>query len=134
MRNYFALCIAGIIAMFIIAVTFESCKPKTGNNSQEQNDLPTFETDTVETAPLTVAEVLQRRDDMRLCEYEDSIWLTMPDEIIVQICVNKGTDLSQYEIVETYLQNKEFYDGFVKGSRYVKEHKESDIPITDSIK
>ena len=70
------------------------------------------ETDTVEQeyeyVP-TVQEILEQRQELKYALFVDSVYLKIPEQILVNILVNKGTTLSTVEIVEDYINNKEFY-------------------------
>lgn len=88
------------------------------------------ETDTIEQiiAP-TVQEVLQWRENMRLDKYVDSVFLVIPEQVLTQILVTKGTDLSNHEIVSIYISNKDFYDKLIKRSMDIqKEYIPDSIP------
>lgn len=80
------------------------------------------ETDTIEQiiAP-TVQEVLQWRENMRLDKYVDSVFLVIPEQVLTQILVTKGTDLSNHEIVSIYISNKDFYDKLIKRSMDIQK-------------
>lgn len=80
------------------------------------------ETDTIEQiiAP-TVQEVLQWRENMRLDKYVDSVFLVIPEQVLTQILVTKGTDLSNHEIVSIYISNKDFYDKLIKRSMNIQK-------------
>ena len=95
-----------------------SCCARTGGPVEKQ--IP--ETDTIEqvVAP-TVQEVLQWRESMRLDKYVDSVFLVMPEQVLTQILVTKGTDLSNHEIVSIYISNKDFYDKLIKRSMDIQK-------------
>ena len=88
-----------LIAAIAALAIFISCA------SPKEKQIP--ETDTIEqvVAP-TVQEVLQWRESMRLDKYVDSVFLVMPEQVLTQILVTKGTDLSNHEIVSIYISNK----------------------------
>lgn len=98
--------IAAIVALAI----FISCA-----RSRSPKEKQITETDTIEqvVAP-TVQEVLQWRESMRLDKYVDSVFLVIPEQVLIQILVTKGTDLSNHEIVSIYISNKNFYDKLIK--------------------
>ena len=84
-----------LIAAIVALAIFISCaRPR----SPKEKQIP--ETDTIEqvVAP-TVQEVLQWRESIRLDKYVDSVFLVMPEQVLTQILVTKGTDLSNHEIV-----------------------------------
>lgn len=68
-----------------------------------------------------VQEVLQWRESMRLDKYVDSVFLVMPEQVLTQILVTKGTDLSNHEIVSIYISNKDFYDKLIKRSMDIQK-------------
>lgn len=69
----------------------------------------------------TVQEVLQWRESMRLDKYVDSVFLVIPEQVLTQILVTKGTDLSNHEIVSIYISNKDFYDKLIKRSMDIQK-------------
>lgn len=71
--------------------------------------------------PLSPQEVLQWRESMRLDKYVDSVFLVMPEQVLTQILVTKGTDLSNHEIVSIYISNKDFYDKLIKRSMDIQK-------------
>lgn len=106
-----------LIAAIVALAIFISCdKPRTPKERQ----IP--KTNTIEqvVAP-TVQEVLQRRESMRLDKYVDSVFLVMPEQVLTQILVTKGTDLSNHEIVSIYISNKDFYDKLIKRSMDIQK-------------
>lgn len=106
-----------LIAAIVALAIFTSCaRPR----SPKEKQIP--ETDTIEqvVAP-TVQEVLQWRESMRLDKYIDSVFLVMPEQVLTQILVTKGTDLSNHEIVSIYISNKDFYDKLIKRSMDIQK-------------
>lgn len=57
----------------------------------------------------TVEDILNEREECKYMRYIDSIYMTMPEEILTYILVQKGTSLLMTEIVEEYLENKKMY-------------------------
>ena len=91
------------VILIMCAVLLGSCrhmKPKA-----EQ----VIETDTVYNYVPTVHDVLQAREDWKYQNFIDSVYLNMPEQILTQMLVSKGTTISEQEIVEDYLANKQFY-------------------------
>lgn len=86
-----------------------------------RGQLQVVESDTIEHYTPTVQEVLQWRENMRLDNYTDSVFLAMPEQILTQILVTKGTDLSNHEIVAIYISNKDFYDNLIKKSMDIQK-------------
>lgn len=71
--------------------------------------------------PQAIKEVLQEREEMRFYRYCDSVYLDMPTQIVTQILVTKGTQISIQDIVNTYITNKEFYDKIIKHAMDVQK-------------
>ena len=57
----------------------------------------------------TVYDVLEEREEMRYMRMIDSVYLTIPEQILTHLLVTKGTTISILEIVEDYIVNKQFY-------------------------
>lgn len=77
----------------------------------------------VETVP-TIQEVLNTRDYIKECQRIDSVFLTMPDIILIDILLQHGTSLSNTDIVTIYESNKERYNNVMSGAR-VQQYKDS---------
>lgn len=105
-----------IAAIAALAIFISCARPRSPKEKQ------IHETDTIEqvVAP-TVQEVLQWRESMRLDKYVDSVFLVMPEQVLTQILVTKGTDLSNHEIVSIYISNKDFYDKLIKRSMDIQK-------------
>ena len=54
----------------------------------------------------TVYDILEEREDMIHTLWVDSIYYAMPEDILTQILVNKGTKISRIASVEEYLKIK----------------------------
>lgn len=54
----------------------------------------------------TIYDILEERDGMIHALWVDSVYYAMPESILTQILVNKGTKLSRIAIVEEYLKIK----------------------------
>lgn len=110
-------------AITALAIFISCARPR----SPKEKQIP--ETDTIEqvVAPTvqevapTVQEVLQWRESMRLEKYVDSVFLAMPEQVLTQILVTKGTDLSNHEVVSIYISNKDFYDKLIKRSMDIQK-------------
>lgn len=77
----------------------------------------------------TVSDILQERADIKYALWVDSVYLNMPEQILTQMLVNKGTTLSIEEIVEDYWANKEFYhDTILKTMNIQKRYIPDSIP------
>lgn len=54
----------------------------------------------------TIYDILEEREGMIHALWVDSVYYAMPESILTQILVNKGTKLSRIAIVEEYLKIK----------------------------
>ena len=111
------------VILMVCAVLLGSCqhmKPRTET---------VVETDTVYNYVPTVQDVLQEREDWKYQNFIDSVYLNMPEQIITQMLVTKGTTISQQEIVEDYLANKQFYhDTILKSMDIQKKYIPDSLP------
>ena len=57
----------------------------------------------------TVYDVLQQREELKYAIWCDSVYLSMPEQILTHMLATKGTTISIQEIVEDYTKNKKFY-------------------------
>lgn len=111
------------VILIMCAVLLGSCehmnRPKT----------EVVEIDTVYNYVPTVQDVLQEREDWKYQNFIDSVYLNMPEQIITQMLVTKGTTISQQEIVEDYLANKQFYhDTILKSMNIQKQYIPDSLP------
>lgn len=65
---------------------------------------------------LTVQEFLKFREDVREGMRIDSIFLAMPEAILIDILMTHGTSLSNSDIVHIYESNKEHFKDVLKGA------------------
>lgn len=116
MKSKHVLWLIAAIAALAIFISCGCTRPRSLKEKQ------ITKTDTIEqvVAP-TVQEVLQWRENLRLDKYVDSVFLVMPEQILTQILVTKGTDLSNHEIVSIYISNKDFYDKLIKRSMDIQK-------------
>lgn len=107
------------IAM-VMAITFTCCESRL--HRVQHGSSHDLVIDSVEQPSIpTLQEVLTFREEMRLDKYVDSVFLCMPEQILTQILVTKGTDLSTHEIVAIYIGSKDFYDNYVKKSMDIQK-------------
>lgn len=118
------------VILTLCAVLLDSC---TLFNKKTIDEPPT--TDSIEqTIPYvpTVYDVLQEREDWKYQNFIDSVYLSMPEQIITQMLVTKGTTISPQEIVEDYLANKQFYhDTILKSMNIQKKYIPDSLPNKD---
>lgn len=65
----------------------------------------------------TVQDILAMRDEMRLNKHIDSVFLTMPEVILIDILINHGTSMSIKDIVTIYESNKPTYNVVLSGAK-----------------
>ena len=65
---------------------------------------------------LTIQEVLKFREDVKEGMRIDSIFLAMPDAILIDILMTHGTSLSNRDIVTIYESNKSHFKDILKGA------------------
>lgn len=65
----------------------------------------------------TIQEVLQFREDTKRYMHIDSVFLTMPDVVLIDILRQHGTSLSNSDIVTIYESNRSTYNKVMSGAR-----------------
>lgn len=76
--------------------------------------------DTVYEEIPTIEDVLELRKDIREYQRIDSVFLAMPEVVLIDILMNHGTELSTQEIVSIYESNPETYNAVMSGARSQK--------------
>lgn len=71
---------------------------------------------------LTIQEVLKFREDIREGIRIDSIFLAMPEPILIDILMTHGTSLSNGDIVYIYESNKEHYKSIKTGADIQRDY------------
>lgn len=80
----------------------------------------------------TVYDILEEREEWKYQNFIDSVYLQMPEQILTQMLVTKGTTISPQEIVEDYLANKQFYhDTILKSMDIQKQYIPDSLPNKD---
>ena len=80
----------------------------------------------------TVHDVLEERENWKYQNFIDSVYLQMPEQILTQMLVTKGTTISPQEIVKDYLANKQFYhDTILKSMDIQKQYIPDSLPNKD---
>ena len=118
------------VILTLCAVLLESC---TLFNKKTINEPPI--TDSIEQVTNyvpTVYDVLEEREEWKYQNFIDSVYLQMPEQILTQMLVTKGTTISPQEIVEDYLANKQFYhDTILKSMDIQKKYIPDSLPNKD---
>ena len=107
------------VILTLCAVLLESC---TLFNKKTINEPPITDSieQTINWVP-TVHDVLEEREDWKYQNFIDSVYLCMPEQVLVQMLVSKGTMISPQEIVEDYLSNKQFYHDTILNSMNIQK-------------
>lgn len=118
------------VILTLCAVLLDSC---TFFNKKTIDELPV--TDSIEQVTNyvpTVYDVLEEREEWKYQNFIDSVYLQMPEQILTQMLVTKGTTISPQEIVEDYLANKQFYhDTILKSMDIQKKYIPDSLPNKD---
>lgn len=113
--------------LVLSAVLLGSCEHKKPINDES------IEIDTIEqcdyTYVPTVYDVLQQREELKYALWCDSVYLSMPEQILTHMLVTKGTTISIQEIVEDYITNKQYYhDTILNTMNIQKKYLPDSIP------
>jgi hypothetical protein len=116
------------VILTLCAVLLESC---TLFNKKTIDEPPV--TDSIEQCDYvpvpTVYDVLEQREELKYALWCDSVYLTMPEQILTHMLVTKGTTISIQEIVEDYISNKQFYhDTILNTMNIQKKYLPDSIP------
>lgn len=65
----------------------------------------------------TIQEVLEFRRQAQELKRADSLFLTIPDVVLIDILSNHGTELSSYDIMQIYEGNPKIYNAVQSGAR-----------------
>lgn len=77
----------------------------------------------------TVYDVLQQREELKYALWCDSVYLSIPEQILTHLLVTKGTTISIMEIVEDYWNNKTYYhDTILKAMEIQKKYIPDSLP------
>lgn len=114
------------IVLLFCAVLLGSCNLK-------KPTPPSVESEQVEQVEYqnvpTVYEVLEQREELKYALWCDSVYLSIPEQILTHMLVTKGTTISIMEIVEDYWANKQFYhDTILKTMNIQKKYLPDSIP------
>lgn len=126
--------IIALIGMFGAMIYAERVTIKnffTGENQEEVQ----IENDSTYEDPmcvLTIQEILDMREDMRETKRIDSVFLAIPQVVLIDILMNHGTSLSIKDIVYIYESNTSTYNDVLSGARaqkYLDDSIQKDVSI-----
>ena len=115
------------VILMVCAVLLGSCSHMAQRHIDES-----IETDSIEQEYYhvpTVHDVLEQREELKYALWCDSVYLSMPEQILTHLLVVKGTTQSISEIVEDYIGNKQFYhDTILKSMNIQKQYIPDSLP------
>lgn len=121
----------GMIAAIVYAERVTIKNFFTGENQEEVQ----IENDSTYEDPmcvLTIQEILDMREDMRETKRIDSVFLAIPQVVLINILMNHGTSLSIKDIVYIYESNTSTYNDVLSGARaqkYLDDSIQKDVSI-----
>lgn len=125
MRRTSLILLLSFIGLIVIACCGCNNHPQPVTNVPEMD---TVEQNYEEYLP-TVYDILQEREEMRYMRMIDSVYLTIPEQILTHMLVTKGTTMSILEIVEDYIANEQFYHNTIlKAMNTQKKYLPDSIP------
>lgn len=101
--------------------------------NQQKTELVCSDTANIEKPVLTIQEVLSFREDVKEGMRIDSIFLSMPEPILIDILMTHGTSLSNSDIVYIYESNKSHYNSIKTGADIQKNFINS-VSKNDSVR
>ena len=120
-----------IIMTFIMSIVLMSCNPR----EQREKSRHVVESTIVEQTkpqltPVTVAtELINVKQTNIELDMLDSVFKTIPDEIIIFICNDSNLDLDtidSYSLTRLYLYKKEYYDNIIDKYNKIEKFKKHD--------
>ena len=112
----------------ICAVLLGSCQHIRHKQIDESVEIDSIELCEYIPVP-TIQEILEERKESQYALWVDSVYLNMPEQILVNMLVNKGTMISITEIVEDYWANRKFYhDTILKSMNIQKKYIPDSVP------
>lgn len=101
-------------------------------NNKELQEQETMHNDSVyaEDIEYTISDILEFRRHIRECNRIDSVYMNMPEVVLIDILMNYGTEMDPAEIVYIYESNPDTYNAVQSGAR-AQKYKEQFEP--DSI-
>ena len=109
----------GIMVGLMPALYIMKCSGKTESKSQTPNSITyqkvnenkgdTIFVDSYEECNYnpSINDILQMREELKYAVWVDSVYLTIPDSILIDILVNEGTQASVVSIVQKFMEIKE---------------------------
>lgn len=105
-----------LVISSVILYTTKDKVTKTDTTQSVYVDTALVSTPVVE----TIQGYLEFRQQLKESQHKDSVFLTIPDVVLIHILQQFGTDLSIYEIATIYEGNKPVYDNVELGAEAQK--------------
>lgn len=119
-----------IIMTFIMSIVLMSCNPHEQREKSRQIVESTIVEQKPQLTPVIVAtELINTKKSNIELDMLDSIFKTIPDEIIIFICNDSNLDLDtidSYSLTKLYLSKKEFYDNITDKYNKIEKFKKHD--------
>ena len=120
-----------IIMTFIMSIVLMSCNPREQREKSRQVVESTIvEQQQPKLTPVIVAtELINVKQTNIELDMLDSVFKTIPDEIIIFICNDSNLDLDtidSYSLAKLYLSKKEFYDNITDKYNKIEKFKKHD--------
>lgn len=116
------------VILTLCAVFLDSCQYIRHKQIDESVEIDSVELCEYNPVP-TIQEVLEERKELQYALWVDSVYLNMPEQILVNMLVSKGTTISIVEIVEDYWANRKFYhDTILKSMNIQKKYIPDSVP------
>ena len=111
-----------IIMTFVMSIVLMSCNPREQREKSRQVVESTIVEQKPQLTPVIVAtELINVKQTNIELDMLDSIFKTIPDEIIIFICNDKNIlldTLDSYSLARLYLSKKDYYDNII--DKYIK--------------
>lgn len=124
----------GLVVIVVAIAASVFTYPKWGNKVSslfsDKEEVAQVEQTVVQQESPTIKDILDTRENIKQGMYYDSIFLYMPEEVLVAILMKKGTDLSNADIAMEYLNNKKQYDDVQFGYKIADTYKHEVQPDT----
>lgn len=114
--NAFMLVFAFLIATTMVATCVHRYADSIDSLFNHESECEELSNLYDEVPSMTVKEYVDWREDLREQTRVDSIFMTMPEPILVHILYNHGTDLSLSEIVYIYESNIDEFNKVLEGA------------------
>lgn len=119
-----------VLMSTIISLFFSSCDPR----EQREKSRHVVESTIVEQKPqltpvIVATELINTKKSNIELDKLDSVFKTIPDEIIIFICNDSNLDLDtvdSYSLAKLYLAKKEFYDNITDKYNKIEKFKKHD--------